>query len=357
VQAGRIRRDPRAGRSPLRAGPDTASSSAKKAGVAAPTVVCVDQPAYYVLAIPDLEGGRLSQSDRDLVAAARTLADQGGGAVIALALEPCKEDFGALGADRVQPLIDPGPDLSLSRTRSVLSTITALSPRQVLLPEFPAHGGDLGRRIAAALGERPAARVIRISGEELICRADGGRSEWTQPLRRVVLCEPGIATLPNGRRWEGRLLPLLEPTVLRMPEQLEDGGLISAHPAEVPLHEAEFIVAAGNGVQDWAAFHRLSAALGASEGGSRVVCDAGHLPRSRQIGASGTTVCARCYISFGLSGAVQHLQGITQCEHVIAINTDAQAEILKRATLGIVGDAQEIMRALESVARRRTAKS
>jgi electron transfer flavoprotein alpha subunit len=124
----------------------------------------------------------------------------------------------------------------------------------------------------------------------------------------------------------------------------------------VPLAEADFIVAAGNGVQDWAAFHSLSAALGASEAGSRVVCDAGQLPRSKQVGASGTAVSARCYVSFGVSGASQHLQGITQCEHVIAVNTDAQAEIFKRANLGIIGDAQRIMRALEAVARRKSGK-
>jgi len=71
------------------------------------------------------------------------------------------------------------------------------------------------------------------------------------------------------------------------------------NPASVPLTEADFIVSAGNGVTDFAAFHAVAATLGAAEGASRVVCDAGHLPRARQVGASGTLVEPRCYLAFG----------------------------------------------------------
>ncbi len=86
--------------------------------------------------------------------------------------------------------------------------------------------------------------------------------------------------------------------------------------------------------------------LGATRAGSRVVCDEGHLPRDRQVGASGSVVTARCYLAFGISGAPQHLQGITGVSHVVAINTDLHAEMIKRADLAIIADAQEVMPAL-----------
>ncbi len=122
--------------------------------------------------------------------------------------------------------------------------------------------------------------------------------------------------------------------------------------AALPLAEADFIVAAGNGVTDWPVFHRVVSALGATLGGSRVVCDAGHLPRHRQVGASGTLVEPRCYLAFGIAGASQHLQGIARCERVIAVNTDLHAAMIKRADLAIVADAQAVMPALAARAMR-----
>jgi electron transfer flavoprotein alpha subunit len=99
-------------------------------------------------------------------------------------------------------------------------------------------------------------------------------------------------------------------------------------------------------VTDWDSFAELAAALGATQAGSRIVCDAGYLPRDRQVGASGTVVTARCYLAFGIAGAPQHLQGITEVKHVIAVNTDLHAAMIKRADLAIVADAQQVMPAL-----------
>ena len=78
----------------------------------------------------------------------------------------------------------------------------------------------------------------------------------------------------------------------------------------VALEEADFIVSAGNGVSDIGAFERLAGAFGAAIGASRVAVDNGHFTRDKQVGATGKTVEASVYIAFGISGAVQHLQGI-----------------------------------------------
>jgi electron transfer flavoprotein alpha subunit len=137
------------------------------------------------------------------------------------------------------------------------------------------------------------------------------------------------------------------------PTRIEDRGIAPTDPNAVPLPEADFIVSAGNGVSDWASFHEVASALGAAEGGSRVVCDAGFLPRDRQVGASGSLVEARCYLAFGIAGAPQHLQGISRCERVLAVNTDLHAEMVKRADLAIIADAQAVMLALAKLAKER----
>ncbi|MET0407559.1 MAG: FAD-binding protein, partial [Hyphomicrobium sp.] len=100
------------------------------------------------------------------------------------------------------------------------------------------------------------------------------------------------------------------------------------------------------GVANIATLENLANALGAVVGASRVAVDEGKFPREKQIGASGKTVGATTYFAIGISGAVQHLQGIRACRHVIAINRDPGAPIVKRADLTIIGDAEDIMQAL-----------
>ena len=124
-------------------------------------------------------------------------------------------------------------------------------------------------------------------------------------------------------------------------------------PDQISLAETDFILSAGNGVTDWESFAELGQVLGATRAGSRVVCDEGHLPRDRQVGASGSLVTARCYLAFGISGAPQHLQGIAEVKHVAAVNTDLHAEMIKRADLAIIADAQDVMPALIRYAKER----
>ena len=130
---------------------------------------------------------------------------------------------------------------------------------------------------------------------------------------------------------------------------VREGERLPTDPNSVPLADADFIISAGTGVTDWTRFAKLAGRLEAAIGCTRAVCDAGHLPRNRQVGASGTLVDPRCYLSFGISGAPQHLQGIARCERVVAVNTDLHAEMIKRAQLAIVADAQAVVAELLDV--------
>ncbi len=178
---------------------------------------------------------------------------------------------------------------------------------------------------------------------EAASRGNGGRSDYLQPPPRLLFVAAETADPPAEVRREARALPTPAFSITAM---IEDRGIAATDPNAVPLTEADFIVSAGNGVTDWPAFHAVAAALGAAEGGSRVVCDTGLLPRERQVGASGSLVEPRCYLAFGIAGAPQHLQGILRCERVLAVNTDLHAEMVKRADLAIIADAQAVMPAL-----------
>ncbi len=109
----------------------------------------------------------------------------------------------------------------------------------------------------------------------------------------------------------------------------------------LPLPQAEIIIAGGMGVGSKEGFQkleRLALRLGAGLGASRMAVDAGFAPFCCQVGMTGVTVSPKLYIAVGISGAIQHLAGISGAEKVIAINSDPKAPIFNYADYGIVGD-------------------
>lgn len=345
--ASRPRVDPRAARAARRG--ETSAPETESTGV---TVTIVADPAYLILALPDLENGRLSSHDRDLLGAARALADAGGGAVLAAIFEEPREDLGLAGIDRVVRFVTEATEgyAPEARSAAVVALAETLGAKHLLFPDRPAPGGDLGRRVAARLGERAATGVWRFDGNRVTRRALGGSRDVTLEGPRVILLSAEAADPVEGVRHEARAI---DPVGFEAAAHLEDRGIIPADPETVPLAEAEFIVSAGNGVTDWDGFQALAKQLGATVGGSRVAVDHGDLPRDRQVGISGTLVTARCYLALGISGAPQHLQGIAKCDRVVAVNSDPECDMAKRADLAVVGDVQAVVPALTRLARER----
>jgi electron transfer flavoprotein alpha subunit len=218
-------------------------------------------------------------------------------------------------------------------------------PRHWLLPDSRSGGGELGRRFAASLGERPATRVWQVKDERSTGRAGAGREDLSRPVSRLILAAAECAEPVSETRHEA--LPVeLSTTIARSIARIEDLGAVAVDPALIPMAEAEFIFSGGNGVKDWALFHRTAAALGATEGASRVAVDDGFMTRDRQVGASGTWVTARVYVAVGISGAIQHLQGIGACDKVVAINLDPTCDMIKRADLSVIGESADVLNAL-----------
>jgi electron transfer flavoprotein alpha subunit len=327
-----------------------ASLGGRRSAAAAKEVVLplhqVENPDYYIAVVPDMVGGRLSGHDRDVLGQAHKLIRELGGAGAVLAIvfgEHREEAFDKAGVDRLLHLEAADydgytPEL---RVAALAEAERQFAPRHWLFPDSVAAGFELGCRLAARIGERPATQAWQVDAQQSICRGAGGTLDITRQTPRVLLLAEECAEPIDETRHE--MLPVALDGAVQGTARIRDCGQVAVDPNAIPLAEAEFILSAGNGVKDWARFHQAAELLGATEGASRVAVDDGHMPRFRQVGATGTWVTARVYVAVGISGAIQHLQGIGQCDKVVAINTDLGCDMVKRAALSVIADSGEVL--------------
>ncbi|MBJ7537482.1 electron transfer flavoprotein subunit alpha [Marinomonas transparens] len=317
----------------------------------------VVNPEGYIVVVPDMVGGRLTAHDKDILGLAHKLAGEHANfAVVAVCFGESKEtQFDLAGVDRLIHLFGSEFDGFAPEARlSALMQIDAqYQPQHWLFPDSINGGADLASRLAARLGERPATQAWQVSASKTVCRGASASTDITRETPKILMLLEECGDAIDETRHEA--LPLdLDGYGLdyweRAESRLVDKGLIAVDPNAIPLAEAEFILSAGNGIHNWDQFHECARALGATEGASRVAVDDGFMPRARQVGASGTWVTARLYLAVGISGAIQHMQGIGQCDKVIAINTDAACDMVKRADLAVVADSEEVLSELIKLA-------
>ncbi len=219
----------------------------------------------------------------------------------------------------------------------------------VILMGHTAMGRDLAPRIAARLG---AGLISDCTAAEI----EKGRILFERPVYAGKLFQKksftqGIvmATLrPNNFE------PLEHPVqteIISFEPEIKDLRSILKHVVlksvdGVDLSEAKIIVSGGRGVKSAKGFEvlkELADVLGGAVGASRGACDAGYCHYSLQIGQTGKVVTPDLYIACGISGAIQHLAGMSNSKYIVAINTDPEAPIFQAADYGIVGDLFEVV--------------
>ncbi len=314
-----------------------------------------------VVVLIECEDGAPVPMSTELLGLARSLADKTGGSVTALALGSGIAGAGdilvAHGADRAYLADDPifTPYQADAWMAVLVETLRDLAPAAVLAGHG-AVGADLAPRLAFRLESAAVTDCIAVS-------AEGGGLTFTRPCyggkaHEVVSVKtaPAVVTLrakshapatPDEDR-QGEVIvlsPDIDPANIRVRivekrRKTDDGQR---------LDTARVIVAGGRGLDGAEGFQiagDLAQTLGGALGASRVACDLGWCPPSRQIGLSGRTVAPELYLALGISGAAQHMSGCAGAKTIVAVNTDAQAPIFKYCRFGVIGDCRELAAAL-----------
>ena len=302
-------------------------------------------PKSWLLVVAHSDKGLLDEHAHQTIAAAAILAASDT-AVAVVVMGDLHENLAEFGADEV--IVRPELDFTHFQPETELACLKAAiahyQPAHILLPDNQMGDGDLGRRLIAKTGVSAATKVLEIDADGVVCAQQSGRVLARCDLPEIILLAPNAVESRLPFVGSAKRVTLAFGRSKKL--AYADLGLNETAAGQTALEEADCVVSAGNGVANIEAVKSLANLLSASIGASRVAVDDGKFAREQQVGATGKTVSASTYFAIGISGAVQHLQGIQACRHVIAINTDASAPIVKRADLSVIGDAEEIVQAL-----------
>lgn len=298
----------------------------------------------------------------ELLTPGRMLADKQGGKLIAVVIgsnaAAAVKSAGAYGADEVIHI--DGPEYKDYTTDAYADALTAVmekyAPTSMLIGASNI-GRDLGPRVACRLKTGLTADCTSLDIDD-----ESGNIMWTRPafggnLMAVIMCpdhRPQMGTVrpgvfKKGEPDESRQYNVITEDVHVAQDRIRTKILeiISDMGGEVvDLEGAEIIVSGGRGVggpEGFEPLRELAAVLGATVGSSRAAVDSGWIPHAHQVGQTGKTVGPKVYFAIGISGAIQHLAGMSSSDCIIAINKDPDAPIFTHADYGIVGNLKEVV--------------
>ena len=301
-----------------------------------------------VLVFTETKEGKLKKTSREALSIGRKLAESAGGELVAFATDAAAaEEAGRFGAKKVYVAAIPAYTTE-AFTAAMTEVAKDVQAAVVLLP-----GTSNGRDLAPRLGARLDAGVA----------SDVDRLEWTDGKLRArrpvysgkafatvdVTSTPAIATTrPNAFPAEEAGGGAAE--VVNVSADASDRVKVvetkTPDAGELSIAEADIIVSGGRGLKEannFSYIRDLAHAIGGAVGASRATVDAGWIDHQHQVGQTGRVVSPNLYIAAGVSGAIQHLAGMSSSKHIVAINKDPEAPIFRVADLGIVGDLFQIL--------------
>ena len=291
--------------------------------------------------------GKPVNASLEMITGAKTIAEKVTAVVIGAA-DAAKEAIN-YGADEAITVAGVEGDESVAA--AFAEVVKKYAPEMIFVGAT-ANGKIMGARIAAALKAGCVTDVIAVK------EADG----------KVVLSSPMYSgTVISESVVEGTAVAIVRGGVFKKADPAEKDGNIIAETVEIPaaktkvvdtvqeisesvnLEEADVIVAGGRGmgsVENFELVKELASLMGGVVGATRPVIDEGWISRAHQVGQSGKIVAPKLYIAAGISGAAQHVSGITGSDFIVAINKDEDATIFEYSDVGIVGNATEAIKVL-----------
>lgn len=318
--------------------------------------------AGTILVFVERREGEVKRPSLEAIAVARRLADSSGSGVEAVAVGPGASSLGSLlGSHAVDRLwaVDAahGAGYAPELYAEILAKVAEASGAGLLLIGATAMGKDLAPRAASRMQTVCASDLIEIefndgrltgkrsiySGKALASIAVEGASIAVATLRPNAF-EPAVGSAGKTTTVQPFDAPLAADRL-----RVRAVGFEHGDGEELDVTEASTVVSGGRGLKEAANFslvRDLANALQGAVGASRAVVDAGWIDHAHQVGQTGKVVSPNLYIACGISGAVQHLAGMSSSKVIVAINKDPEAPIFKVADYGIVGDLFEVLPAL-----------
>ena len=311
--------------------------------------------AQGVFVITEQRDGEFRKISFEAVSEGRRIADGLGTNVTAVVagagVEGIAGELQKYGPDKV--LVADDPALAEYTTDAYTNVIAALiqsADPAVIVIGASVQGKDLGARLAARLdaGLAMDCTVVKLDNGNLICTRPmfGGKIFADVEIEgspRIIAIRPNVMDLVETAKdcvVEKVAVNVGEVKTTVVEKSMDTGD-------KIELTEADIIVSGGRGTSgDFGAIEQLAAAFGGAVGASRSAVDEGWRPHSDQVGQTGKVVSPVLYIACGISGAIQHLAGMSTSKFIVAINKDPEAPIFSKADLGIVGDLAEVVPAM-----------